>query len=153
MTNPKFNPSRQRGNLGQAVDARQRPRKTNDQLTGANLGFGGTGGGSASAGGGGGDGSGDYTPPLAHRVDQAGHSGGSPTYGAVAGAINGANSLFTVSAAQYTTGTLLVWLNGVLQLQGTGSNEWAETTPGSGTFAFVTAPATGDSIVAMYRSE
>ena len=118
---------------------------------GSNLGLPQTGGGSATAGGGGGSGSPDYTDSE-FQVDQAGATG-SPTYGALSGSINGSNTTFTVSAAIYISGTLIVFLNGVLVFQGTSSNEWQETTPGSGTFDFGIAPPSGSAILVMYRSE
>jgi hypothetical protein len=84
---------------------------------------------------------------YANYVDQSG--GTSDTYGALAGAINGSNTTYTVSLSAYTTGTLRVYLNGQLQIQGTAS-DWTETTPASGTFDFVTAPTAGDEITVMY---
>jgi len=78
-------------------------------------------------------------------------SGGtSDTYGALAGAINGSNTVFTVSQSAYVTGTLTVYLNGQLQTQGS-SEDWVETSPVAGTFTFLTAPLTGSTIVAKYQ--
>lgn len=81
-------------------------------------------------------------------TDQSG--GTSDTYGVLAGTINGSNALFTVSQAEYATGTLKVWLNGQLLTQGS-SEDWVETTPASGTFTFNTAPASGSLITAEYQ--
>ena len=81
-------------------------------------------------------------------TDQSG--GTSDTYGVLAGTINGSNALFTVSQAIYATGTLRVYLNGQLQIQGSGQ-DWVETTPASGTFTFAIAPATGSEITAEYQ--
>ena len=80
-------------------------------------------------------------------IDQSG--GTSDTYGALSGTINGANTTFTVSESEYATGTLKVYLNGQLQIQGT-SEDWDETTPGSGTFDFNTAPESGDEVTVEY---
>jgi len=73
------------------------------------------------------------------------------TYGLISGTVNGSNAVFTVSQGSYTSGTLQVYLNGLLQLQG-ASDDWQETVPGSGTFTFNTAPTTGDIITAVYGS-
>lgn len=81
-------------------------------------------------------------------VDQSG--GTSDTYGALSGTINGSNAVFTVSQGSYASGTLKVWLNGQLQTQGS-SEDFVETTPGSGTFTFATAPVSGDEITAEYQ--
>jgi len=82
-----------------------------------------------------------------YHIDQTPSNG---TYGTLAGAVNGTNQVYTVSNGSYTTGTLVVYLNGLVQLQGTG-NDWTETVPGSGTFTFTIAPLTGDIITAQYQ--
>lgn len=97
----------------------------------------------AAAGGGGGT---TYNVNSLY-VDQSG--GTSDTYGVLSGTINGVNTTFTVSEGSYASGTLKVYLNGQLQTQGT-SEDWDETTPGSGTFDFNTAPASGDQITVEY---
>jgi hypothetical protein len=79
-------------------------------------------------------------------VDQTPDNG---TYGALAGSVNGSNTVFTVSQGSYVSGSLQVFLNGQLQTQGS-SNDFQETTPASGTFTFNTAPVTGDIITAIY---
>jgi len=76
-------------------------------------------------------------------------TGGGGTYGVLAGLVNGSNALFTVSTGAYTTGTLKVWLNGVLVRQVAGG--FAETTPGSGTFTMGVAPPTGNWLMAEYE--
>lgn len=81
------------------------------------------------------------------QIDQTPDNG---TYGLLAGAVNGVNTLFTVSLAQYGTGKLQVYRNGVLQLQG-AADDWQQTAPGSGTFTFNTAPLTGDVITVVYQ--
>lgn len=81
-------------------------------------------------------------------IDQAG--GTSDTYGALTGTRNGSNTVFTVSQGSYATGTLQVWRNGQLLTQGS-SEDWTETTPGSGTFTFVVAPASTDEITVAYQ--
>ncbi len=96
---------------------------------------------SATGGGGGSFGSADIT------IDQTPSNG---TYGLLGGAVNGINTTYTVSTTIYITGTLTVYLNGLLQLQGP-LDDWQETTPGSGTFDFNTAPLTGDIITVTYR--
>lgn len=78
-------------------------------------------------------------------IDQTPQGG---TYGLLAGLVNDVNTLFTVSEEIYKSGTLRVFVNGVLQQNGVS---WTETTPGSGTFTFVSAPFTGDIISAIYQ--
>ncbi len=91
----------------------------------------------------------DTTHSGGMRIDQAGGTG-TPTYGALSGAINGANALFTVSANYYVSGTLKVYRNGVLLAQGSGADEWAETDPAAGTFTLGTAPKTGNWLLVEY---
>lgn len=82
------------------------------------------------------------------QIDQTPDNG---TYGLLAGAVDGVNDVFTVSAGLYLTGKLEVFLNGLIQLQG-ASDDWQETLPGSGTFTFNTPPATGDIITVVYQT-
>lgn len=82
------------------------------------------------------------------QIDQSG--GTSDTFGVLSGAINGSNTVFTVSQGEYITGTLHVYLNGQLQTQGSGE-DWVELTPSSGTFGFVSEPLTGDLITVSYQ--
>jgi hypothetical protein len=82
-------------------------------------------------------------------IDQSG--GTSDTYGVLSGAINGSNTTFTTSQSSYDSGTLLVFLNGQLQIQGSGE-DWTETTPASGTFDFATAPVSGDELTIFYQT-
>lgn len=84
----------------------------------------------------------------AYHVDQTPLGTGS-TYPLIAGAINGSNALFTVFAGVYTTGKLLVSLNGTLLAQGSNA-DWVETSPGAGTFTLNTPPITGDIITVQY---
>lgn len=81
-------------------------------------------------------------------IDQAG--GTSDTFGVLAGARNGSNTLFTVSESVYATGTLKVWLNGQLLTQGS-SEDYVETTPASGTFTLAVAPVSTDEITVEYQ--
>lgn len=81
-------------------------------------------------------------------VDQTPDNG---TYGLLAGSVNSSNTVFTVSQGSYSTGTLVVYVNGQLQTQG-ASNDYQETTPASGTFTFITAPTTGDIVTAQYQT-
>lgn len=81
-------------------------------------------------------------------IDQTPDNG---SYGLLVGAVNGVNTLFTVSQSEYLTGKLQVYLNGLIQLQG-AADDWQQTTPGSGTFTFNTAPATNDIITAIYET-
>lgn len=76
------------------------------------------------------------------------------TYPLLQGAIDGVNTLYTVPEGQYITGTLTVWLNGVVVDPGTGSDEWQETDPVTGTFTFNTAPqsSTNDSVYVEYNT-
>lgn len=93
---------------------------------------------SASGGGGG----------VSTFIDQTPDNG---TYGLLSGAVDGVNTTFTVSNGSYTSGTLLVQQNGLTLLQG-ASDDWVETTPGSGTFDFNTAPSIGDIITVEYQT-
>lgn len=85
---------------------------------------------------------------ISQYIDQTPDNG---TYGLLSGSVNGSNTVFTVSQGSYGTGTLQVYLNGVLQEQGSGK-DWTETTPASGTFTFATAPQTGDIITVSYQN-
>jgi hypothetical protein len=64
-----------------------------------------------------------------------------------AGSVNDVNTTFT-AARSYIAGTLQVWVDGLLQRLTT---DYAETTPGSGIFTFVVAPATGQSVRVAYQ--
>lgn len=70
------------------------------------------------------------------------------TYSLLGGTVDGSNAVFTVPGSVYTSGYLLVYLNGVLQTQGS-SNDFTETSPAAGTFTFVTAPPSGSIITAI----
>lgn len=63
------------------------------------------------------------------------------------GSVNGSNTLFTLARA-YVSGSLQVHIDGLLQRITT---DFTETTPGSGTFTFTTAPATGQSVRVHYQ--
>jgi len=89
----------------------------------------------------------DKTGANTFRIDQSG--GTSDTYGVLSGTINGTNTTFTVSNTSYISGSLMVYLNGQLQTQGS-SEDWTETTPVAGTFDFATAPESGDQITVTY---
>ncbi len=91
------------------------------------------------AGGGGG---GNYV------VDQTPDNG---TYGLLAGAVDGINTQYTVSQSAYVSGSLMVFLNGLAQLQG-AADDWQETAPAAGTFDFNTAPLPGDIITVIYQT-
>jgi hypothetical protein len=60
----------------------------------------------------------------------------------LSGSITGLTAIFT-TATDYRPGTLLVWLNGILQTV-------TETDPAAGTFTLVAAPLPGDVLVADY---
>ncbi len=81
------------------------------------------------------------------QIDQTPDNG---TYGLLAGAVDGINTTYTVSLGSYPSGKLQVYLNGLIQLQGV-SDDWQETTPGSGTFDFNTPPLTNDVITVVYQ--
>ena len=83
------------------------------------------------------------------RTDQSGGAG--DTYGELAGAIDSINATFTVSAAEYVSGTLRVYLNGQLQTQGTGE-DWTEAISDVGQFDFATPPVPGDQITVTYKT-
>ena len=80
-------------------------------------------------------------------IDQSG--GTADTYGVLSGTLNSSNTTFTVSQAIYATGSLMVYLNGQLQTQGT-AEDWVETTPASGVFDFIIAPDAVDEITVTY---
>jgi len=63
-----------------------------------------------------------------------------------AGLVNSANTLYTCANA-YVGGSLIVWLNGQRKFP---TDDFNETSPGAGTFTFVTAPATGASVRVDY---
>lgn len=81
------------------------------------------------------------------RIDQ---TGGGDSYGELAGAVNGSNTTFTVSAEKYVSGTLKVYLNGQLLIQGS-SEAWEETNADLGTFDMVEPPETGDLLTVEYN--
>lgn len=83
-------------------------------------------------------------------VDQSGSS--VKTYGAISGSISGSNCDFIVSNQKFDSGTLLVYLNGQLQTQGS-DDDWIETSASLGVFSFVTAPLVGDKIICHYMSK
>ncbi|MDL2342317.1 MAG: hypothetical protein QFB87_04550 [Patescibacteria group bacterium] len=64
------------------------------------------------------------------------------------GTVNGATTLFTTLQAKYVANSLEVFLNGVAQIKTT---DYAETSPGAGTFTFTTAPVTGDVVRVNYQ--
>lgn len=82
------------------------------------------------------------------QIDQTPDDG---TYGLLAGDVDGINTTFTVSQGVYQSGKLLVYLNGLAQLQGP-SDDWEETDPTTGTFDFITAPEIGDIITVEYQT-
>jgi len=67
------------------------------------------------------------------------------------GDIDSLNTTYTTTEA-YKTGTLMVFLNGLLQIRGAG-NDWTETSAAAGTFDFVAAPDTGDIISTLYEED
>lgn len=95
----------------------------------------------ASSGGGGGGGNN-------LMVDQTPLGTGS-TYGLLGGAIGG--TTFQVSAGSYVSGTLVVELNGIVQLQGAG-DDFVETDPATGTFDFVAPTVAGDVVTVQYQT-
>jgi hypothetical protein len=64
------------------------------------------------------------------------------------GLVNSSNKIFTTLLAKYVANSLEVFVNG---LQQTLTTDYAETTPGSGVFTFVTAPVTGDTVRISYQ--
>ena len=83
-------------------------------------------------------------------IDQSGSS--VKTYGTISGSINGSNCDFIVSNQKFDSGTLLVYLNGQLQTQGS-DDDWIETSASLGVFTFVRAPTVGDKIICQYLSK
>ena len=83
-------------------------------------------------------------------IDQSGSS--VKTYGTISGSINGSNCDFIVSNQKFVSGTLLVYLNGQLQTQGS-DDDWIETSASLGVFTFVRAPTVGDKIICQYLSK
>ena len=83
-------------------------------------------------------------------VDQSGSS--VKTYGVISGSINGSNCDFIVSNQKFDSGTLLVYLNGQLQTQGS-DDDWIGTSASLGVFTFVRAPTVGDKIICQYLSK
>jgi hypothetical protein len=64
------------------------------------------------------------------------------------GLVNGSNAAFTTQLGKYVANSLEVFINGLQQVKTT---DYAETTPGSGIFTFVTAPLTGDLVRISYQ--
>lgn len=62
------------------------------------------------------------------------------------GSVNGSNTSYTTSNG-YVSGTLQVWINGLLQKP---SDHYSETNPSSGTFSMDEAPESGDNILVAY---
>jgi hypothetical protein len=80
-------------------------------------------------------------------IDQS--AGASKTFGSLVGALNSVNTDYTVSYGSYVSGTLRVYLNGQLLIQGTDA-DWVELVPASGTFRMNVAPEATDIITAEY---
>lgn len=85
---------------------------------------------------------------ISFQIDSSGGSG--DTYGILAGLINAINTVYTVSLGSYISGSLEVQLNGQLLTQGS-TEDWAETTPASGTFTLSVAPEVGDILIVKYQ--
>jgi hypothetical protein len=62
------------------------------------------------------------------------------------GTVNGSNTSFTISHTPIYANSLLVWINGVVQTQGSGKDYTISGT----TITFATAPATAQIIWSMY---
>jgi hypothetical protein len=91
---------------------------------------------------------------LETSVETAGSSGvttidetAAGIYNTLTGLVNSSNTVYTVSLAAYTAGTLKVWWQGQLQ----SGADITETTPGSGIFTLSFAPTTGTTVMAEYR--
>jgi hypothetical protein len=80
-------------------------------------------------------------------VDQS--SGAGMTFSLLGGTLNGVNTTFTVSQAVYISGSLRVYLNGQLLVQGSDA-DWVELSPAAGTFTMNVAPDATDIITAEY---
>lgn len=74
-----------------------------------------------------------------------------PIHEVPAGAIDGVNTLYTVSQP-YVASTLAVFLNGQLKRKDLADG-WVELVPGSGTFQLNQAPQLGDVVQAYYLAE
>ncbi len=103
----------------------------------------GVGGVTINATGGGSGGSGGST-----QIDQTPDNG---TYGLLIGDVDGVNTQYQVSLGLYLTGKLIVYLNGLAQLQGV-SDDWIETDPATGLFDFNTPPVVNDIITVEYET-
>jgi len=88
-----------------------------------------------------------WVPETYLYMDQSGGTG--DTCGVLSGTLNGVNTDFTTAHGAYISGTLQVYLNGVLQIQGT-TQDWVELSPSAGTFQFNIAPASTDEIFVIY---
>jgi len=88
-----------------------------------------------------------WVPEGYNYMDQTGGTG--DTCGVIAGAMNSVNTDFEVAQHAYISGSLQVYLNGILQLQGT-AEDWVELIPASGTFRMNVAPASTDEITVSY---
>lgn len=67
---------------------------------------------------------------------------------AVSGLVNSSNTVFTVAKGSYVANTLEVYVGGSQKVRGT---DYTETSPGSGTFTFTSAPTTGAIIRVNYQ--
>lgn len=64
------------------------------------------------------------------------------------GLINSSNDTFTVLGAKYASGSLKVYVNGLLQVPTT---HYTETSAATGVFTFVDPPQTGDNVLCSYH--
>lgn len=71
-----------------------------------------------------------------------------PKYAVPSGAINGANTLFTVGEA-YTPGSVAVFLNGLL-VRRDDDDGWTESNPSGGEITLTEAPRTCDTVNVFY---
>ena len=80
-------------------------------------------------------------------IDQIG--GTSDTYSNLIGDVDGVNTDFQVSSGSYTSGNLILYVNGQLQTQGV-SEDWIELVPASGTLRMNYPPYSGSTLTAIH---
>ena len=69
------------------------------------------------------------------------------SFSPLTGAINGSNTVYSVSSGEYVAGKLFVFINGIVQQNGT---DYTESDAASGEFTMTIAPVSGDVITAIY---
>lgn len=97
-------------------------------------------------------GSGDTITTTVNTLYRDSTGGTSDTFGVISWAVNWVNTVFTVSQAEYVSGTLVVTVWGVTITQWS-AEDWQETSPWSWTFTLSVAPLTWEVVNAFYYTQ